>query len=358
MNKVLFIAMNLNSGGAERQMVTIAKALKTIGHDVSFVCYAEGEFFLEELKQADIKVSFLLKKSALLRLWTFRRYIRNGHYDVVISFLETANILNCFAAMGGHSWRIITGERSSRKENLLSRRGRIVAALIKSYADALVCNSDNAARMWNSIYPNLSDKLRVIYNTTAIDEHLGKVGPNRNFIKVVVAASYRKEKNLLNVVKAVSMLSVTDRNKLKIEWYGASDFEGSNYEQCKNEIVMNELQDTIVLQSQTSKIFDLMASADYVGLFSLYEGLPNVICEAMCLGKPVIMTPVSDYDKLVDGNGYLSEGFEASSIRDVLLKILNTPVETLEQMGRQSKEIASHLFSESIVIDKWLKEIV
>ena len=37
-----------------------------------------------------------------------------------------------------------------------------------------------------------------------------------------------------------------------------------------------------------------MIDADAVGIFSIYEGLSNTICEAMCLGKIVITTDISD----------------------------------------------------------------
>ena len=161
--RVLFVAMNLNSGGAERQQVTIAISLKERGYNVSFVCYEEGDFFLDQLESAGIKVFWLLKKGTIERLLSFRRFIRKGNYDVVISFLETPNILNCFAALGGKKWRVITGERSAKPELLLSKRGHVVAWLQKR-TDILVCNSYNAAAMWKKNYPFLEKKLATIYN--------------------------------------------------------------------------------------------------------------------------------------------------------------------------------------------------
>ena len=56
-----------------------------------------------------------------------------------------------------------------------------------------------------------------------------------------------------------------------------------------------------------------MIDADAVGIFSIYEGLSNTICEAMCLGKIVITTDISDNrlilqnDKLISDAPHLSQ---------------------------------------------------
>ena len=57
-----------------------------------------------------------------------------------------------------------------------------------------------------------------------------------------------------------------------------------------------------------------MNAADFVALFSYVEGLPNAICEALALGKPIIMTRVSDYCSLVSDNVFLCETPEPLSI--------------------------------------------
>ena len=354
MKSILFLAMNLNSGGAERQMVTIATAMKEKGCDVTIVCYEEGDFFLTELENKEIRVIWLLKKRVLARLVAFRRFIKRGQYDVVISFLETPNILNCFAALGHHDWKVITGERSAKKELLTSFRGRFVAWLQRR-TDALVCNSYNSASMWRQYYPYMNKKLTTIYNMVRIspvDYNIGSLDRCQK-IKVVVAASYQYLKNPINVVKAIALLSGIEKNRLSLEWYGNPRAIPSAYEEMNSLIHVLHLEESITLHEATKDIHAIMCAADFIGLFSSVEGLPNAICEAMMLGKPIIFSKVSDYNNLVQGNGLLCDGNSPESIRDAFRKALSLTPTEIRTMGEKSSLMASRLFSKDIILNQW-----
>ena len=101
--KILFISPNLGrgGGGAERQIVTVACLLKDGGYKVEFLCYAEGDFYAHILNDNQIPIRWLIYPNYFRRLFGVRRFIRKGKYDAVISFLETPNFLNNFAAIGG-----------------------------------------------------------------------------------------------------------------------------------------------------------------------------------------------------------------------------------------------------------------
>lgn len=356
MKKVLFLAMNLGSGGAERQMVTIACLLKTRGFDVSFVCYEEGDFYLDQLQRNGINVTWQIKKG-IYRLLSFRRFIREGRYDVVISFLETPNILNCFAAYGTHHWKVVVGERSSKTEHMTSRRGRITAFLMKK-CDFLVCNSNNAANMWSNYHPEFKERIRVIYNLVNINRDEISTLKNHNFltkerIRIVVAASYQYLKNPINVIRALLLLTEEERSKIEIFWFGNPSVKPSAYKESITLVLDNHLEDCVKLQQPIKDIHTQMSLANYVGLFSSVEGLPNAICEAMMIGRPIIMSKVSDYKTLVNNNGFLCDGNDPESIADTFRKIINTDVNQEEMMGVESRKIAELLFSKEIILRQW-----
>lgn len=62
--KLLFLIDSLGSGGAQRQMVTIAPLLKQQGMDVEILCYYQDTFFIEQLNIADIKTSLGHRKQS------------------------------------------------------------------------------------------------------------------------------------------------------------------------------------------------------------------------------------------------------------------------------------------------------
>ena len=269
MRHILFIAMNLNSGGAERQMVSIACGLKKRGHNVSFVCYQYGDFYGDKLREEGISITWLIKKSVFGRLLSYRRFIRGGGFDVVISFLETPNILNCFAAIGSHSWKVITGERSAKEDLLKTRRGHVVARL-QEYADVLVCNSFNSAEMWRKTYPFLGKIITTIYNMVIVGKPSG-VFCNTNDpqkTSILVAASYQYLKNPLNVVKAISLLSDDEKQRISLDWYGNPNTFPSAFGDMLSLVKDLDLGSIITLHEASKEIYEKMMEADFIGLFS------------------------------------------------------------------------------------------
>ena len=96
-----------------------------------------------------------------------------------------------------------------------------------------------------------------------------------------------------------------------------------------------------------------MNEADVVALFSSSEGLPNTICEGMMLGKPIIMTRVSDYDILTKGNGLLCDWNNPQTIKEAILQMVSMSDDELLLMKNVSLEKATKLFSKESNVEKW-----
>lgn len=358
--KILFLIDNLSSGGAQRQMVTLTKLFKNRQMEVSFLLYAEktGDFFKNELLKENIPVYNINSSSILSRILKIRNFIRKNNFDAVISFMDTPNLLNCLAAIGGKKWKVITSERSSMEWFFQSAKGKIYAHFYK-YADALVCNSYNGESLWKKYFPKYSDKLKVIYNPVIQTEINSTYQPLKDGkLKIIVAASHQYLKNALGLAKAVALLETADKNKLKIEWYGKKKVslgKTKAYEEVLDYIQTNNLSGIITFEEPVTKIAEKMKQADIVALFSKLEGLPNVICEAMMIGKPIIMTRVSDYSKLIDeSNGFLCDWDQPESIKQAIVSALNLNENQLIGMGKNSKQKAIELFDAKRIADQWI----
>lgn len=354
--KILCLIDNLGPGGAQRQMVSIAKLFKQSGFDVSFIIYGKNDFFRKELESNKIHIHSCVTSNYLLRIFEIRNYIRNGHFDVVISFLDNPDFLNCISAIGGKKWKIITSERSAMESKFISRRNKIFA-LARRISDNIVCNSYNAMAMWEKYYPNYKEKLHVIYNTVLLPDINSKYIPKKNGkLNIVVAASYRYLKNPIGLVQALCLLCQEERSKININWYGKREAsnDGTNpYDKALKLIIENNLQN-IQLNEETKDITSIMNEADIIALFSKFEGLPNAICEGMALGKPIIMTRVSDCEVLIDEtNGFLCDWDNPQSIKETLIEAINLSECELINMGKKSKEKADKLFSEKIILSQW-----
>jgi len=360
--KILFLIDDLGSGGAQRQVVTLSDLLVQRGHDITVIVYHESNFFESRLLSTGTKLLKCIAPNYLRRIISIRQQIIKGRYDAVISFLDTPNFLNDIAAIGGkRNWVIITSERSCKTDFLDTAKGKIYG-MMERFTDAKVCNSDRAREMWSSRYPSFRDKLHTIYNATELPskayEELSHYTPKKDGLThIVVAASYQHLKNPLGVIKAVAQLSLESRSRLQIDWYGREVTypDGSSpFKLGQKLIEEHNLRDTVTLHPSTDKISCIMAQADFIGLFSQIEGLPNAICEGMMLGKPIIMSKVSDYEKLVDeNNGFLCDWDNESSIRVALEKSIQLSPDRVCEMGRSSREKAEQLFDPEIVANQW-----
>ena len=354
--KVCCFIDSLGSGGAQRQLVNLAILLKGKGHEITFVIYRNDLFYKHYLDDAGIEVTYLLNTSNVERILAVRKYLRSYHGDVVISFLETSNFLACIAAIGRHKWRLITNELSAKEESFHGRKSKIYK-WVERFSDLTVCNSQHAADMWADYYPQYKSKLRTFYNPIIIPEmedSSKKVDSRRR--RLVVAASYQYLKNPVRVVEAIGTLNDAEKAALKVDWFGRREVETGNskaYNEAYALIQKKGLQNTIELHDETTDIYTEMMQADAVGLFSTVEGLPNAICEGMMLGRPIIMTRVSDYTNFVlPENGILCNP-DTPSIAQTLKTFLTLPDEKLQKMGQESMKLAKKLFDKESIVLQW-----
>lgn len=358
--KILCLVDHLGSGGAQRQMTILALLFKERGHAVEVLTYYSNDFFLPSLARAQIPVVCLNEERPIKRILKVRKILRNGDQDAVLSFLNTPNFIACLSAIGGRNWSLVVGERSAGIKSFTSLKGRFFK-LFNYFADSIVCNSYNASNMWVTHFPYFQNKISILYNPIIIDEIVStdSYQPKQDGrLHIIIAAGYRDEKNLVGVIEAVNLLEAEYKQKLMIEWYG--DINSSRgtapYDEARELIRQYGIEKEIVLNSVVEDIYKKMVQGDVVGLFSHYEGLPNAICEGMMLGKPLIMTRVSDFDKLVDiSNGFLCDADNPSSIADALSQSIDTPINRLIQMGENSKQKAKSMFNEESIVDAYLR---
>lgn len=362
METILILAMNLNSGGAERQTVAIAKALKGQGCDVTVACYSNGDFYLSDLEQAGVRVVWLIERHYLKRVLKFRKFIRSGGFDAVFSLLVTPNILNILSALGGKKWKVILGERSAKSEFFCSTKAKFIKAMLR-HADAIVCNSENAANIWRSFAPKNAHKVRCIYNLlpqyTSSSTYIPRNGDRVN---VVIAASYQPLKNMKRFILALSKLNDDERQKIHVDWYGqinVSIYGTMPYDESNALIKEHNLESVISLNPPTTHVYELMNAADAVALVSEVEGLPNVICEALMLGKPIIMSNVSDYNVLVgNDNGFVCKYDDVDSIACALKNLIALNKEQLLLLGSRSHDIYKDKFAPDVIIKDWTRLII
>lgn len=366
MKKILFLG-GLSSGGAEHQMVIVAKLLKQDGYDVTYLCDESSSFFQKDLEEAGVPILRIKENRIIDKLRLNTPYItrqvgkvlQKGCYDTVISFVALWNFENCwFAKRKRTAHRAITGIRNNRDQVFLAWREKFYTRFERN-AFRKVSNSNAARKRFAENFPYLTDKLMTINNIVDLPAITTSYTCCRDGkVHIIIPASYRAVKNPMGMLRGVALLNEEERSRLHLDWYGNIKSGKACYEEMTQFIKQSNLNDTVKLHDATTDIDNRINEADAVGLFSTSEGLPNAICEGMMLGKPVIMTKVSDYDILVDEtNGFLCDADNPETIKKALSAIVKLSESKLGEMGASSKMKAMALFSKEVVLKQW-KQII
>ena len=355
--KILCVIDSLGSGGAQRQLVGLAKGFKKKGHDVSILVYHHQPFYFQEIKNYNIGYRCINENNYFKRLVRMRRYIRKGKYDGIISFLEAANFITTLSGLPFKKWKLIVGERNANPNILRSFKLNLYR-WFHFFTDYVVANSQANIEMVKKINPLLPNKkFKVIYN--AVDKNYWKQSndfiPLRNDkLNIVVAASHQYHKNAKGLIEAVNELSEIEKKLLRIDWYGDLSTDNSYFENV-NLIKQFNLEAVIIFHKATKHILKKMQQADAIGLFSFYEGLPNVVCEAMTIGKPVITSSVSDLPQLLKGtNNVLFNPKKKECIQKALRNLIACSSEDLKKTGIQNRKISLNSFDTDNAIESYL----
>ena len=109
----------------------------------------------------------------------------------------------------------------------------------------------------------------------------------------------------------------------------------------------------------TTQIVDHYHSCDVFCLPSLYEGFPNVVCEAMSCSKPIACSNVCDNPDIVQNgvNGLLFDPKQPHKIYQALKQMVDMTYEERMRWGQQSRSIAESLFSQDAFVAKYIQLI-
>lgn len=354
--RILCFIDSLGAGGAQRQLVELSLGFKREGHDVDFLTYHHHSFFKEKLLKASIQTICINESNYLIRLIKIRRFIRQGKYDTVLSFLEASNFISEISCFPYKKWNLIVGERNANPNILKSFKLRTYR-WFHFFADTIVANSHENIKLVKKINPLLNHKrLRVIYNSLNLDiwkpsaEYVYRKDEKLN---IIVAACHRYSKNLNGLLEGLNQLQSHEKQQIKIDWYGNVD--DNSYFEGNQKIAEYKLEEIISLYPANNNILEKIQMADVVGLFSFYEGLPNVICEALACSKPVICSNVSDIPIILkDSNNVLCDPNKPSSIMNGLKKMLSLGMDDMLKIGMENRNIALQYFDKTKITNEYL----
>lgn len=136
------------------------------------------------------------------------------------------------------------------------------------------------------------------------DEYRKNLGLDKNDFIILVLSELNKNKNHMQVIKAMNLLKKDNLN-IKVLFAGKGPLEN----ELKNEVRKLGLEENIVFLGFRNDVSELINMCDCLALFSKREGLGKCLLEGMYAGKPLLATNTRGPRELVEHgkNGFLIE---------------------------------------------------
>jgi len=234
-------------------------------------------------------------------------------------------------------------------------------------ADYVVTNSHTNRIMVEHSLPSMTGRIVTVYNTVDLNTFSPaheEPEAKKSFMRLISVASFQRKKNPLRLIEAIAIVRKSKPSlNINVDWYGGLPSRKNGmadddlHKECMDLIKIRGLQEQVRLHPPMPNIRDLYRQADAVVLPSFYEGLPNVVCEAMSCGRPVLASNVCDISNLVkDGyNGFVFDPSSPEDMADVIMKFAALSIEQRQLLGRHGREMAERIFDPAVFSGRYLE---
>jgi len=292
----------LNCGGAERVFITLANGFAKRGYNTHFVLNRADGPYLKELDPA-IQVFTLGTRGLRRTVPALSRYIRNYAPSALLTGLRNGNVYAILARfLSRRQTRITISERNRLSEpehaedNLKCFVDRkiynILMRLTYRFADRIVAVSEGVevdlahrAKLSRQSIKVIHNPIDIVGLDTVHDQNTNFTSLTRQGIALIAAAGkFQMQKDFSTLIKAFAEVQAQRPSHLFIMG------DGSLRGQLEKEINELGLTDSVTLTGFLPNPFHVMRQADVFVLSSRWEGLPNVLIQAMACGTPVVST--------------------------------------------------------------------
>ena len=339
--KICIFIESLRWGGAEKQSLLLAKALKP-NHNISVVVLrgeASEKRFTELLNQEQVGL-FILRGNPVRKLFEFMSFLKEKKIDILFCYLASNNLYGAIAGKLTGVPYIIGGIRNSE---ITPVKLVIQKYLHNNLLHSTIFNNYSgeknlAGRGFNK------EKNYVIPNGIELNTPVLKRAAEPT-INIVTLSRFVPQKDIFTALKSFHYLvNELLEGTLKIRYilvgYGELEYE------IRNRIKALDLSDEVSLVINPEITHSYLKKSHIYLSTSLFEGISNSIMEAMGYSLPIVATDVGDNSCLVEEgvNGYLCQPGRYKEIATKLRELILNP-KLRVKMGVGSYEKVQNNFS-------------
>lgn len=333
MKKILIIIPSLGGGGAEKVLVDILNRFDYKKYEVNLLVIHYFGPYLNQINE-NVKIFYLYKGQSSLFLRLITKILRllsvfdllsrfrvcsiiKDTYDAIISF-TTNEALYYHSFLFGKSKKNINWVHVDVLKNHTNYPFRSQHEEIRAYTqiDQIVFVSNDAQKAFNSVFSNINAVQSVIYNLIDKDAILKKASEmviKNDRPTIVTVGRLTPVKGYERLIKVARMLK-NDGLDFQCQIIGT----GMCQNELSNMIKEEGVEDVVSLLGFKANPYPYMSAADIFISTSYSEAFPLVVCESLCLGKPIVSTRTTGpIEILEDKYGILTE----HDINDIYINV-------------------------------------
>ncbi|MCR9201881.1 MAG: glycosyltransferase [Planctomycetaceae bacterium] len=343
---VTFCINELDVGGAEKALVRIAKGLHQRGWRVAVISLRDRGPLADELEASGIFVVALgsggfadLQSPIMLRV-----LLESEDTDIIVSFLHQANIHTRLAARR-LGVPVVSGIRVADRRRWVTWTDWLTSRWVTKYVAVSQSVAETHARLCG-LAPK---RIIAIPNGVDLPEH-DVLSPHRPDDRLLVVGRLTRQKAPLSVVEAFSRLPDDLRLKSQLTFVGEGELKSATQEAVRKMGLSHQIQ----FAGHVSNVEQRMQTATALVLASAWEGLPNVVLEAMANGLPVIATAVDGTTELIEGgkSGWLVKPGHPDALASAMRECLERP-DLRQRYAQAAQNTARAHFSWESVVDRY-----
>ncbi len=342
------------TGGAERVLSILANSWAGRGWQVTLVTtHDEGNESFYPLDHAVNLRPVLLSHIAhggirdnIRRVAALRKIIREESPDLVVSFLNFTNVLTLLAC-GGLDVPVIVSERLDPRVHPLSKSWNMLRRWLYPRAVVLV-NQTEAAADWFRGW--MGDKVHIIANPVIEPQFRdGSAELTLPPSSLIAMGRLHRQKGFDTLLRAMVIVH-NSAPHIQLTVLGEGPLR-LDLETLRDDLGLREVVD---FPGRVKHPHDVLKQADLFILSSVTEGFPNVLCEAMAVGLPVVSTdcPSGPGEIVEPGeNGILIPVGDPEGMAEAILTLMKDEA-TRKKMGESAGRVVQR-FSLDVVLRAW-----